>query len=65
MAIGSTIGKTDTIRVSGMGTMVNRSGKYLIPGLWDMHAHLITEPYTRQVFYPLYIANGGHQSNGG
>jgi hypothetical protein len=54
----SSIGKTDNIRLSGTDNIVNGSGKYLIPGLWDMHAHLINEPYTREVFYPLFIANG-------
>src|SRR5438094_2137604 len=30
------------------------SGKYLIPGLWDMHVHT----GRRNIFLPLYIANG-------
>lgn len=53
-----TIAKTDHIRLTGSGTLVDGSRKYLIPGLWDMHVHLINEPYTREVFYPLFIANG-------
>ena len=34
--------------------VVNASGKYLIPGLWDMHVHTVR----RNIFLPLYIANG-------
>jgi len=34
--------------------VVDGKGKYLIPGLWDMHVHTWFEPST----YPLYIANG-------
>jgi hypothetical protein len=35
--------------------VVDASGKYLIPGLWDMHVH--PQRYT-DYFYPLFIANG-------
>jgi len=52
------IGKTDTLKLVGSDKIVDGNDKYLIPGLWDMHVHLINEPYTRQVFYPLFIANG-------
>jgi len=34
--------------------VVDGKGRYLIPGLWDMHVHTWFEPAT----YPLYIANG-------
>lgn len=34
---------------------VSGTGKYLIPGLWDMHVHVWHYP---QVYYPLFIANG-------
>ena len=41
--------------------VVNASGKYLIPGLWDMHAHSAggpAAPWDEKVILPLYIANG-------
>ena len=41
--------------------IVNASGKYLIPGLWDMHVHSAfadTPGWSEDVLYPLYIANG-------
>ncbi len=41
--------------------VVNATGKYLIPGLWDMHVHLTgveKRPWTEDVILPLYLANG-------
>ena len=38
-------------------TVIDAKGKYLIPGLWDMHTHSLRKerwPY----FFPLFIANG-------
>jgi hypothetical protein len=35
-------------------TVINARGKFLIPGLWDMHVH-ITDP---RVQFPLLVANG-------
>jgi imidazolonepropionase-like amidohydrolase len=35
-------------------TIIDGSGKYLIPGLWDMHTHVWSDEY----FFPLLIANG-------
>jgi len=37
---------------------VNGSGKFLIPGLWDMHVHTSSEDITRDILLPLFIANG-------
>jgi imidazolonepropionase-like amidohydrolase len=34
--------------------VVDATGKFLIPGLWDMHVHT----GRRDIFLPLYIANG-------
>ncbi|MGB8194024.1 MAG: amidohydrolase family protein [Chitinophagaceae bacterium] len=38
-------------------TVIDGSGKYLIPGLWDMHAHTLTDKRYEYSF-PLLIANG-------
>jgi amidohydrolase family protein len=40
--------------------VVNGTGKYLIPGLWDMHVHNgdMADQWDDSVLYPLYIANG-------
>ena len=54
------LGKEGTVRMPQDAQVVNATGKFLIPGLWDMHAH----PFlTRQEFFPqfvlnLYLANG-------
>ena len=41
----------DTRRVEGRG-------RFLIPGLWDMHAHFGGDRLTRRHTFPLFIANG-------
>jgi imidazolonepropionase-like amidohydrolase len=35
--------------------VIDASGKFLIPGLWDMHVHIQDAP---EVFAPLYLAHG-------
>jgi imidazolonepropionase-like amidohydrolase len=43
------------------GVEVNGTGKYLIPGLWDMHVHMVFGdwfPHGKEVTLPLFIANG-------
>lgn len=40
---------------------VNGTGKYLIPGLWDMHVHMAFGdwfPHSKEIALPLFIANG-------
>jgi imidazolonepropionase-like amidohydrolase len=37
--------------------VINATGKFLIPGLWDMHAHSLTDNRYEYAF-PLLIANG-------
>lgn len=34
-----------------------QAGKYLIPGLWDMHVHTLRK-VRAETFFPLFIANG-------
>jgi hypothetical protein len=51
------VGRANSIRVPADATVVEAAGKFLIPGLWDMHAHLLAED--RLGDQPgLYIANG-------
>lgn len=38
--------------------LVKGTSKYIIPGLWDMHAHSSSDSIARQVAFPLHIANG-------
>jgi hypothetical protein len=47
------IGKSGDVRVPQEARVVDADGKYLIPGLWDMHVHIASPS-----FLPLYLANG-------
>jgi hypothetical protein len=38
--------------------VLDGQGKFLIPGLWDMHAHLGVDGVATNVLFPLQIANG-------
>ena len=49
-------GPAATIAVPAGARVIDGRGKFLIPGLWDMHVHL-TMPGGREVL-PLYVANG-------
>jgi cytosine/adenosine deaminase-related metal-dependent hydrolase len=50
----TTIRRTGKVPVPHGAQIINATGKFLIPGLWDMHAHF-TE--TERSF-PMFIANG-------
>ena len=50
------VGKSGKVVVSEGARVADGKGKYLIPGLWDMHVHTVM-PGGRDVL-PLYIANG-------
>jgi imidazolonepropionase-like amidohydrolase len=49
------VGPTDTIKIPAGTHIVDATGKFLIPGLWDMHGHLTDA--TEDAF-PLLIMNG-------
>src|ERR1044072_5732919 len=48
------LGRAGRVRLPKDALVVNASGKFLIPGLWDMHVH----EWSKEVFFPLFIANG-------
>jgi len=55
------IAKFGFIQESRKTHVINVNGKYLIPGLWDMHVHSAfgqVAPWDESIIYPLYIANG-------
>ncbi|HLJ87835.1 MAG TPA: amidohydrolase family protein [Candidatus Angelobacter sp.] len=57
----SGIGKSDRLKPPKDATIVDGTGKFLIPGLWDMHVHTIFGdwiPGGRDVSLPLFVANG-------
>ena len=47
------VAKSNEIRVPKNARTVNATGKFVIPGLWDMHVHWYEKNYL-----PLFIANG-------
>jgi imidazolonepropionase-like amidohydrolase len=49
----SEIAKSSTIALPANVQVINASGKFVIPGLWDMHIHWYDKDYL-----PLFIANG-------
>ena len=53
------LGKSgDTLVPAGAETL-DGTGKFLIPGLWDMHAHIAaTNPARAHDYLALYLANG-------
>ncbi len=46
------------VRIPRRATVVDGRGKYLIPGLWDMHVHLSFPAGAAQIFLPVMVANG-------
>ena len=48
------IGPANTVVPPKDAEIVDATGKFLIPGLWDMHVHT----GRKDIFLPLYIANG-------
>jgi imidazolonepropionase-like amidohydrolase len=49
------VGPSDAIKIPAGARVVDATGKFLIPGLWDMHGHLTDA--TEDAF-PLLIMNG-------
>ena len=59
----SLMGSASTTRPLAGTTIVDGTGKFLIPGLWDMHSHLFANSdrdgaELHAYAFPLYIANG-------
>jgi imidazolonepropionase-like amidohydrolase len=55
------MGKTGKVKIPTNAQTLDGSGKFLIPGLWDMHVHVIFGdwiPGGKDVSLPLFIANG-------
>jgi imidazolonepropionase-like amidohydrolase len=58
------VGPADRVRVPGGVPVVDGTGKFLIPGLWDMHVHIqygfpgITKDELFPRLMALYLANG-------
>lgn len=51
------VGKTGKLRIPRDAQIVDATGKFLIPGLWDMHVHALNKPRS-ETLLPLLVANG-------
>jgi len=54
----SRVGKFVKTRIPSGAEVIDATGKFLIPGLWDMHAHLGTDDFDRDGHLALFIING-------
>jgi len=55
------LGKTDSVAIPKNAKVIEARGKYLIPGLWDMHVHEIFGdwlPENEKIIPLLFVANG-------
>ena len=55
------LGKTDSVAIPKGANVIEAHGKYLIPGLWDMHVHEIFGewlPENEKIIPLLFVANG-------
>ena len=48
------IAQTGTVRIPEEAEVIDATGKFLIPGLWDMHFHI----HDAETTFPLFVANG-------
>ena len=51
------IGKTGEVAIPKNAQVVDGKGRFLIPGLWDMHVHTVIGRLP-ELYFPLFIANG-------
>jgi imidazolonepropionase-like amidohydrolase len=58
----TTIAPAASVRLPKNARVIDAHGKFLIPGLWDMHVHIAglnADPaWSKQVLLPLLLANG-------
>lgn len=53
-----TVGPSEDVVTPDGATVVDGRGKYLVPGLWDMHVHTSMDRITREVLFPVLVAHG-------
>src|SRR2546425_9223594 len=52
------VGSSARVRIPKGAQLLYGRGKFLIPGLWDMHVHLGTDDFDKNGYLQLFIANG-------
>jgi len=54
-----TVHRDAALRIGhGAARVVDGTGKFVIPGLWDMHTHIPDDKIGRNAYLPLFVANG-------
>jgi len=53
----TSVSKTSKRTIPKNAQLIDARGKYMIPGLWDMHVHALNKPRF-ETFLPLFVANG-------
>ena len=51
------IAKTGEVAIPNNAQVIDGNGKFMIPGLWDMHVHTVVGRLP-ELHFPLFIANG-------
>lgn len=54
----SAVGPAVSVAMPAGATVVDGRGRFLIPGLWDMHAHVAGPASRPQYAFPVFLANG-------
>jgi len=57
----SAVGKSTRVKIPNNANVIDATGKFLIPGLWDMHVHVFNNVSKRppnEYYFPLFLANG-------
>lgn len=54
----SNTGPTATTPIPEGVTRIDAAGRYLIPGLWDLHTHDVLHPDFRNLYSPLLVSRG-------
>ena len=52
------VGDTARVAVPAGATVVDGRGRFLIPGLWDMHVHALFDAEVARTFLPRFVAAG-------
>jgi imidazolonepropionase-like amidohydrolase len=52
------VGDTLAVSVPPRAEVVDGRGRFLIPGLWDMHVHALFNAEVARTFLPAFVANG-------
>ena len=52
------VGPSRAVHIPKAGRSIDGHGKYIIPGLWDMHVHSLWDAERPAAFFPLFLANG-------